>query len=844
MLFLDGNSINVFIRLWRSLIALFCDGVYWLVAGLYRIFMTMAKVNFLGTTAVLPIYQRVTMILTIVMTFYITFEFVKYSINPDDFTDKEKGFGNILKKIVIVVALLAFTPHIFNLAYRLQSKVIDAQVIPKIILGRTSTNHDKVGNEFSSLVLGLFYEYDANGNCRQAKYECSDAKDAVDENLRQLKEKGISNIHSTINYSASSKTTDEGVIRKLFKTITPAIKFGISGGGVAALLVGGFIGYILILYSIDLGTRYAQLVFLQIIAPIAIMGYMLPKKDGIFQKWLSQCVSTYIDVFLRIAIIDVIIFLIKSVGELFSSKSLFGSDPAGIEKLAYVAIVLGLLAFAQKAPKLLGELLPTGKAGIGFGLKAAERVAPGAARAIGAGAGALNSAVRGGIGKAANAFRSNRENIDRRRTKDEIGKSKTALREKNRALREARQKLNHAKTPEQIKAAREAYRNARKEQVEAASQVANDKNAAKRNVVGAALTGALGGAGTGLTTGGKATKLGDIGKQVKEAQKKTLEDVASIQKYYDSGGTSETARTLTHIQQGVGIQTASQRTAEEIRRLDAEIKKAESDISIERAPKKAVDDAEGRGQAKAKEGQLKIKVEDVRDKGIKIPTGVAGEGPVEFADYLTKNPNATLSDVYKDYEKKAEEAKSALDAAIKAKENAKTDAEKAAWQTKIEKLSEASSKADTRATAVLKGVSRAAFEMYARSDKPLEIEGNDPVMVNFVENVKNSIVRACESPYTKAKVVEEIERLKGYKSDPPDPVKDPKMQALGKEYEKIYNGDYRTASFDNVDGFKNFIDNLANEREREISATKAVKSTIETSSMYDEQKANADGGKK
>ena len=108
----------------RGLAAVLCNVIYNLISWIYQLFMVVAQLNILSEGTTHEIYQRVTMILTIVMTFYITFEFVKYTINPDTFTDKDKGVGNILQRMVIVVVLIAFVPEIFSLAYQGQSAII------------------------------------------------------------------------------------------------------------------------------------------------------------------------------------------------------------------------------------------------------------------------------------------------------------------------------------------------------------------------------------------------------------------------------------------------------------------------------------------------------------------------------------------------------------------------------------------------------------------------------------------------------------------------------------------------------------------------------------------------
>lgn len=71
-------------------------------------------------------------------------------------------------------------------------------------------------------------------------------------------------------------------------------KFAIHFDAWFAMGVGLFLCYILVLYVIDIGVRVAQLTYLQIIAPIPIISYLSPKKDGMFQKWVKQCVVTFL----------------------------------------------------------------------------------------------------------------------------------------------------------------------------------------------------------------------------------------------------------------------------------------------------------------------------------------------------------------------------------------------------------------------------------------------------------------------------------------------------------------------------------------------------------------------
>ena len=391
MIFLD---LDIVTKALRKLGAVFCDVIYTLISKIYELFITVARLNILSSDQIAPIYQRVTMILTIVMTFYITLEFVKYTINPDEFTDKEKGAGNILKRVIIVIALIAFTPTIFKTAYDLQNRIIETNLIPKMILGTTNTDYTSYGNDFSANMLNLFYYYDEDvcGDSGGLNSECDEAKVIVEENLNHIRETGDSDIVNGINLSSAKVS---------FKEKYPAIKFN----GILAIIVGGFILYILVLYSIDVGVRYAQLIFLQIMAPVAIIGYIVPKKDGIFQKWGKQCIVTYLDLFIRIIIINFVLLLVKVLGDAFESGDIFagiGDVSGSLKVFTYIVLVMGLLLFAQRAPKLLGELLPGMGGGIGFGVNGKGRFEPigkifkGAGKAV---SGTANTAGRvvGGV---------------------------------------------------------------------------------------------------------------------------------------------------------------------------------------------------------------------------------------------------------------------------------------------------------------------------------------------------------------------------------------------------------------------------------------------------------------
>jgi len=376
----------------RGLMTWLSEFIYSIMGFFYELFNIVTKTNILSSKDVQPIYQRMTMILTIVMVFYITFQFVKYVVQPDNMTDKEKGAGNIVYKMVIVIVLIAFVPKIFEGAYKVQNVIINKNVIPKVILGpQASIDEENLGPSFAASVFSMFYYVEAE-NANKDCYDGVTCHEIVANNLSDLqKGEKLKSLSFGINETDDSDK--------------PLITFEFHG--ILAVAVGAVIVWILMLYCIDVGTRWAQLLYLQLIAPIPILGYMSPKKDGIFQKWAKQCFTTYLDLFLRVAIINIILLLCHT---LIQSKITGGIVPEGttglMSTLVYIVLIIGVMMFAHKAPKMISELFPKGGAASGnFGLKAKDRGLKGASRVFGAAAGGAVGAVVGAGAGLAQGFR-------------------------------------------------------------------------------------------------------------------------------------------------------------------------------------------------------------------------------------------------------------------------------------------------------------------------------------------------------------------------------------------------------------------------------------------------------
>lgn len=139
---------------------------------------------------------------------------------------------------------------------------------------------------------------------------------------------------------------------------------------------------------LDVAIRALKLAILRLIAPIAIISYIDPKsaEKGAFSSWIKLLISTYLDLFLRLAIIYFVMFIVMEI--LHGGLELpLGNGIIGL--LSTVIIIIGLFYFARQAPKFITDALGIKSLGMGVGLSGLL----GAAGALMGGAGLSGAAA-------------------------------------------------------------------------------------------------------------------------------------------------------------------------------------------------------------------------------------------------------------------------------------------------------------------------------------------------------------------------------------------------------------------------------------------------------------------
>lgn len=304
------------------------------------------------------VYNRIYVFLAIFMVFKLTISFIKYMVNPDSITDKEKGAGKLISRTITMLALILLLPLLFPLLSEAQSVFIP--VLPKVILGQDTGNEDTVADNaqlLASTALGAFYSPCTECDPANSPDPITDISDMMDTYGDKV----------------------DGVYEYEFNYIF-------------ALVVGIVIVVILISITIKVGIRLFKMFLLEMIAPVPIMSYIDPKasKDGAFAAWVKQLTSTFIDIFVRLGVVYVVLMLLSALanGTLIDASTM----PTDTVRKTYlmVFLIIALLMFAKDAPNFVKDAI-----GIKHDKDTSGVLAAITGGAMGFGTGAISGAISG-----------------------------------------------------------------------------------------------------------------------------------------------------------------------------------------------------------------------------------------------------------------------------------------------------------------------------------------------------------------------------------------------------------------------------------------------------------------
>ncbi len=397
------------------------------IGTLYDLLIAISRTSILTQGDIATFAARIEVLLGIFMLFKVSFSLITYVVNPDDFSDKSKGFGKLIQSSVISLVLLVLVPYIFQMAFSLQTKVLEGNILARLILGEDSEQSGvednfmtEAGEKMAYYVMLPFFKPNYSINLGEGSdlSECINIyqKDDDDKNvfseecknaLTSVNNKQSNGMDDTDieNYANGITEQSLGLTFRMNAAISTVgsdsdEQFVIDYKSPISTVVAVIVCLLLVSFCIDIGIRSIKLAFLQLIYPIPVISFMDPKsgKDGMFSKWYKMCLSTFLSLFVRLLALYFGLYIISKVGSFGVYDVVNGSQITN--GWIMIFIIIGVLMFIKQLPKILENMGIKLEGDGKFNLNPLKRLEEGAfggktlkKAAIGVGAGGLAGAA-------------------------------------------------------------------------------------------------------------------------------------------------------------------------------------------------------------------------------------------------------------------------------------------------------------------------------------------------------------------------------------------------------------------------------------------------------------------
>lgn len=455
---------------WISPLRFICiaiDGVlYSLLDNAYNLVVNLASAELLNHDTIKNMTTNLYVLVGVVAFFRIAVILVNSIIDPEKLNEKGKGLSNIFFRVVGMLILLAVTPFLFHISYDLQSKIVpagDTNLVFKTILGDNANigSDANVGKALQNIALSSLITVNKNYG-KLTKLKCEDQGDGTCRNTGGYTATDACDFKScrkAIDMYNEMYVNEEMSPAKLALYIGASKKIDVDGSDdkqevfvydymmIVTGAIGIFMTWIIISFAIDIAIRMFELITLEILSPLFIATFVDPKsaQSGPFKNWLSAVGRSYISLYIRLAILALMILLVSVINQssIFSS---FGSSGG----FAKIFMIIGLLIFSKKAPKWISDMI--GIKGDGTGLWSPKKLREnmfGYTAAAGAAALGLAGAKR--LGSIRRDNKERRKDLTGGRHSSWIG-AKRELANDKKGIRNLEDKLNN---PRLSKAERE-----------------------------------------------------------------------------------------------------------------------------------------------------------------------------------------------------------------------------------------------------------------------------------------------------------------------------------------------------------------------------------------------------
>lgn len=321
------------------IISFFLDSLLVKYIGIFFVYFSkIISGTIFSEKMITGVMNRLYVFIGIFVFFKLSMLLIKYISTPELVSDSKIGVNSLIKRVIFGFGLILLTPFIFRTAMNLQKAILDDQIIEKVLLSQEDyliavANKDRVGNLIGMNILQGFW---SPNNSEK------------------------SNSKSVRNYNKAVDEADPSVVG--WTSINSGRVLGLGEYDynyfpILSTVALGYTLYIAVKFCIDVALRGFKLGFLQMMAPIAIVDYMVyGKDDGTFKNWLKLCKGTYLMLFVRVISLWFVVFVTTLMQKKGTDSLLYQPKNGQVDYLLRAIIIIALLAFMMELPKLLSEV--------------------------------------------------------------------------------------------------------------------------------------------------------------------------------------------------------------------------------------------------------------------------------------------------------------------------------------------------------------------------------------------------------------------------------------------------------------------------------------------------------
>ena len=302
-----------------------------LIARVYEYFMQILNGALFNEKVVSELLQNVYVFIGVIMFFRLLMLLLKYLINPDLVNDAKIGVNSLIQRVLIGLAGILFIPTLFDFALQLQNHIIQDNIIQQIIipgdmLDAVKEKINDGGKYIGTYVLAGFISPGENAS-KKTKTEYNNALEIGDmSSLSTLRKDG---------WLVGEYEYDYFYLMSTFCLC--------------------YVLYLLVKYTLDLLTRFLRMLMYQLLAPVAMIEYMINgSDDGVFKAWKQGLLGTYFMMFIRVLALWFVVFVLvlMTTNNEYTTGSLLATDDYFLRAM----IVMALLGFMMDLPKLFGQV--------------------------------------------------------------------------------------------------------------------------------------------------------------------------------------------------------------------------------------------------------------------------------------------------------------------------------------------------------------------------------------------------------------------------------------------------------------------------------------------------------